>query len=76
MPFWLLLVLSAIGGFAAYQFYRGVRLGSVWTRYSYTDRFKDPVFFWIFLVLYGVGALFLLLLTVVLVALRGVALGS
>jgi hypothetical protein len=28
MPLWLLLVMLGLGGFAAYQFWRGLKIGS------------------------------------------------
>jgi hypothetical protein len=76
MPLWLLLVLLGVGGFAAYQFWRGLKFGNVWTRYSYADRSKNPMLFWVFFALYGVGALLLLLISLFLVISRGVSLAS
>ncbi len=76
MPPWLLIVVLGIGGFAAYQFWRGLKFGNVWTRYSYADRSKKPLSFWVFFALYGAGASLLLLVALFLVVSRGVSLGS
>ena len=55
MPWWAFLAMWVVGGYCAYQVWRGFKVGKVQIRGGHADRTDTPVAFWFSLTFYGVG---------------------
>jgi hypothetical protein len=56
----VLLILIVVGGGAASQVWLGLAKGKVATRYGFTDRAKNPTYFWAMFAVWSVMAFVLL----------------